>query len=104
MRYDISDIVSENRNLLKLCEKDCLSDAIKSSQDLDSSIGNMEYYVEEFEKIIQQWEYAYESLLSFTTEIINKEKIDLERYSSNITETELKTYRRIIKLNKLLGK
>lgn len=103
-RYDIDDAISESKSVIKSCDKDCLDDAQKSAISLDGIVNNMDGHIEELEKIIQQWEYAYESLLSLTTEIINKEKIDLENYSSNITETELKSYRRIIKLNKLLGK
>ncbi len=103
MRYDISDIISEAKDLVKSCERDYLSEAIKSSEEIESKVCNMEYYVDELEKVIEHWRYAYDSLLSLTTEIINKEKIDLEYYSTNITEKELNAYRRITKINKMLG-
>lgn len=103
MRYDISDIISDAKDLTKSCERDCLTKAIKTSEEMESKVCNMEYYVDELEKVIEHWQYAYDSLLSLTTEIINKEKIDLESYSTNITEKELNAYRRITKINKMLG-
>lgn len=45
-------------------------------------------HITDMENTIDDYNYAYDSLVDLLTEIINKDNIDLTKYSINITESE----------------
>jgi hypothetical protein len=63
----------------------------------------MDGYIDELDNIITQWGEAYISLESLLLVILNKENIDLSKYSTNLTESELRSYIRNRKNNSLLN-
>lgn len=94
---------SENtiKDALYSCEADYFSDTKNSIIDTKSNIEDLCSYVDELEEIVQKHEESYYSLEELLYEILNKENIDLSKYSSNITESELKSFNRIKTIKKL---
>ena len=101
-RSKIKDALYQTGDIIKSCDADYLQDAKASASEVDGIVCDMDYDVDELEKIIQQWEHAYQSLEDLILEILNKEKIDLTNYSNNMTESEVKSYNRIKFIDKLL--
>lgn len=102
LRYKIKDIESDSNDVIKCCDRDELSDAQKSAINLNDAVSDINYYVDELEKNIEQWEYAYNDLKKLILDILNSENIDLTKYSNNFSESEQRSYHRIKIINQVL--
>lgn len=100
-----NEIKSSNTDLkyaTNCCERDELNNALSYIDNVDTSIRNIDDATDELEKIDSQWEDAYLSLLEFTKILINKENIDISKYTSCLSDAEYLSYTRITKINNLL--
>ena len=103
IKSDIKSAISESKEIIRFCDRDELTNAKYSADNIKSELYSIDCDVEEIEKNYSEWEYAYESIENLLLEIINKENIDLSKYSTNMTEREMISYKRIKTIDKLLG-
>ncbi len=102
VRGKIKDSLNCCKDINYFCKNDSLDDTQKTVDDLESSINDIDYYVEDLDRINGQWETAYESLERLLIDIINNENIDLTYYSSKISDSELKSFKRLRIIKRLL--
>ena len=102
IRKEIKSSNGDLKYATDYCKRDEPNEALDYIDDVDSSIQHIDNNVDELEKIDSQWEASYNSLLEFTKDLINREHIDISKYSSDLSDAEYRSYNRITKINKLL--
>lgn len=101
---DIDDINKQTSKIITYCDRDQLSDASKSAEDLKYLVSHsFSDFIDKQTDINEQYINAYASLKALFIEVLNKENIDITKYSNKISKDEYDAYIRKNKINDILN-